>query len=378
MAKAKKIEGLSMTWERKGVYPIRFAEDAFAEDNETLVSTLREVSGVENPRVLLVADGNVVQRTEGLGTRIGKYVQTHGLKLASQPIVMGGGEKIKSDNFKSVTDLLNAVIDAKVGANDVMLVLGGGTLLDVAGYAAAQVRGGIRLVRMPTTVASMMDAALASEAAVDSPSVKDALRVPCEPAAVIIDPKFALTVLDGVWRGGVGEAVRFAAVHDGTLMKKISKSAEKIKNRDYETMSDLIRSVVEARVKKGTDGFALWSAGRLEAMSTYKLPHGYAVPIGVCIDCAYAAAKGVLKEADQELICRTLADCGSLDGLVHSRHLLSQPDSILFGLDAWRLATGSESLVLPSGIGKATVDEKPDRDLLKKVIKEFLQASTES
>lgn len=378
MAKAKKIEGLSMSWERKGVYPIRFAEDAFAEDNETLVSTLREVSGVENPRVLLVADGNVVQRTEGLGTRIGKYVQTHGLKLASQPIVMGGGEKIKSDNFKSVTDLLNAVIDAKVGANDVMLVLGGGTLLDVAGYAAAQVRGGIRLVRMPTTVASMMDAALASEAAVDSPSVKDALRVPCEPAAVIIDPKFALTVLDGVWRGGVGEAVRFAAVHDGTLMKKISKSAEKIKNRDYETMSDLIRSVVEARVKKGTDGFALWSAGRLEAMSTYKLPHGYAVPIGVCIDCAYAAAKGVLKEADQELICRTLADCGSLDGLVHSRHLLSQPDSILFGLDAWRLATGSESLVLPSGIGKATVDEKPDRDLLKKVIKEFLQASTES
>ena len=178
MARAKKIEGLSVSWERRGAYPIRFAEDAFAEDNETVVSTLRQVTGVENPRVLLVADGNVVQRTDGLGTRIGKYVQSHGLQLAAPPIVLGGGEKIKSDNMKSVTDVLNSVIDAKVGATDVMLVLGGGSLLDVAGYAAAQVRGGLRLVRMPTTVASMMDAALATDAAIDSPNVKDAFIKP--------------------------------------------------------------------------------------------------------------------------------------------------------------------------------------------------------
>ena len=378
MAKAKKTEGLSVTWERKGGYPIRFAEDAFADGNETLVSTRREVTGDENPRVLLVADGNVVQRTEGLGTRIGRYVQAYGIKLAAPPVVIGGGEKIKADNFKSVTDIVNAVIEAKVGANDVMLVLGGGSLLDVAGYAAAQVRGGIPLVRMPTTVASMMDAAFASDAAIDSPGVKDALRVPCEPAAVVIDPKFAVTVLDGVWRGGAGEAIRFAAVHDAPLMKKLAKCAEQIKNRDYGTMCDVIRQVVESRVKKGSSGFALWSAARLEAMSTYKLPHGYAVPIGICIDCAYAVTKGLLKEADQELVCRTLADCGALDGLVHSRHLLSQSDSILFGLDAWRLSSGSPALILPSGIGKATVDETPDRELMKNVIKEFLQASTES
>ena len=142
-----------------------------------MVSTLRQVTGVENPRVLLVADGNVVQRTDGLGTRIGKYVQSHGLQLAAPPIVLGGGEKIKSDNMKSVTDVLNSVIDAKVGATDVMLVLGGGSLLDVAGYAAAQVRGGLRLVRMPTTVASMMDAALATDAAIDSPNVKYGRRL---------------------------------------------------------------------------------------------------------------------------------------------------------------------------------------------------------
>jgi hypothetical protein len=85
-----------------------------------------------------------------------------------------------------------------------------------------------------------------------------------------------------------------------------------------------------------------------------------------------------MKESDQELVCRALADCGALDCLAHSHHLLSQADNILYGLDAWRLSTGSESIVLPAALGKATVEEKPDRELFKKVIKEFLSVSAGS
>ena len=57
---------------------------------------------------------------------------------------------------------------------------------------------------------------------------------------------------------------------------------------------------------------------------------------------------------------------------------MSQPDSILFGLDAWRLSTGSEAILLPAGVGKSKVEEAPDREVLKKVIKEFHAVSTEN
>ena len=377
-AKTKKSGGLSVAWERKGSYPVLIAEDVFAEGNPAFAGLLKELTGSAEPRVLMVADGNVVQRTEGLGTRIGKYVQTHGIKLAAPPVVLGGGEKIKSDNLQSVLKIVTAALDAKVGANDIVLALGGGTILDVAGYAACQVRGGVKLVRMPTTVASMLDAAFAAEAAVNSPSVKNAMRVPCPPAAVVVDPKFAATVLDGVWRGGIGEAVRHAAVTDGALMKKLAKSAEALKNRDMSVLSEIVQACIESRVKKGGTDFALWSAHRLEAMSGYKLPHGYAVPIGICIDCAYAVERNLMKEEDQEFICRVLADCGALDGLAHSRHLMTQPESILFGLDAWRLSTGSEAILVPAGIGKGKLDEGPDRAALEKVIKEFHEVSAEA
>ena len=377
MNNAKNDDAVLCRWERKGEFAIHFTQDVFDESNTLVADVLKRATGSDAPRVLLVADGNVVQRTEGLGTRIGRYVKANGIELAAQPVVMGGGEKIKSDGLRSASEILNAVIDAKVGVNDAILVIGGGTLLDLAGYAAAQVRGGINLVRMPTTIASMIDATFADEAAINTPGVKDALRVPSHCAAAIIDFGFALTVLDGVWRGGVGEAVRFAAVRDAALMKRIAKASEQLKNRDLKAMTAMVRGVVEARAKKGSDGFALWSAGRLEAMSSYKLPHGYAVPIGICIDCAYAVAKGVLKPADQELVCRALSECGALDGLVHSRHLLSQADNILLGLDAWKLSSGSPGIVLPAGLGKQMVDEEPDRELLRQVIRDFLQASIE-
>ncbi len=378
MIKTKKNTELSVAWAEKGSYPVLFSENAFAEENADLADVLRDVTANERPRVMLVADANVVQRTEGLGTRIGRYVQAHGVTLVGAPVVLGGGEKIKCDGFQSVQRVMAAALDAKIGVNDVMLVLGGGSLLDVAGHAAAQVRGGVKLVRMPTTVAAMLDGAFAEDAALDSPNVKDAFRLESRPSAVVIDTTFARTILDGVWRGGLGEAIRHAAVRDGALMRWIAKQATALRERDMDVLSELVRACVESRVKKGATGFALWSAARLQSMSGYKLPHGYAVPIGVCIDCAYAVERGVLDEASQDLVCRALADCGALEGLAHSRHLLQRATDVLYGLDSWRLATGSEAIALPAGVGKSKVEEAPDRAVLEKVLRAFHTASTDA
>lgn len=373
MARSKEST-LKFKWEASGSYTARFAEDAFGEGSPAVAETLREVTGSDEPRVMLVADSNVVQRTEGLGTRIGRYVRANGIRLAGSPVVIGGGEKIKADGFHSVHRVMSAALEAKVGATDAMLVIGGGAIFDVAGYAAAQVRGGVKTVRMPTTVAAMVDGAFAECAAVDAPNVKDAYRVPCRPSAVVIDVSFANTVLDGVWRGGIGEAVRYAAVRDAPLMKRIAKDLSRLRERDPGAMAELVRACAESRAKKGQTAFALWSAGRLEAMSGYKHPHGYAVPMGVCIDCAYAREAGLMSADDQDLVCGTLSGCGALEGLVHSRHLLGQTDNILFGLDAWTLSNGSAAIPVPAGIGKEAFVE-PDRELMAKVVKEFYAAT---
>ena len=231
----------------EGKYPIEIAEDIFDEGNATLADTLRAVAGTSPARVALVADANVVQRTEGLGLRIGKYFKTHGITLAASPVVVSGGEKIKADGLQSASLVATSLVDARIGANDAVIALGGGTVLDLAGYAAAQTRGGIKVIRMPTTPAAMIDAAFADAAAVNSAAVKDAFSVRCEPAAVLIDPTFARTVLDGVWCAGFGEAVRYAAVCDAALMKRLAKCAERIKARDFDAMRDTVADCVASQ-----------------------------------------------------------------------------------------------------------------------------------
>lgn len=378
MVKTRTKNTLEILCENKKRSTVNFVDGMFDEENDAFSDILRSLSKSETPTVFLVADQNVVQKTQSLGTRIGKYFQKYGVKMASAPVILSGGEKNKADNFQSIMTLVASMVDSKIGANDIVIALGGGAVLDIAGYVASQVRGGVKLVRVPTTPAAMVDATFADVAAVDYQSVKDAMRVSCFPDAVVIDSSFASTVLDGVWRGGLGEIIRHASVKDSALMKKFAKNVEKLKNRDMAAFKDILVAAVESRVKKGGTDFALWSANRLESMSGYKLPHGYAVPIGICIDCAYAVEKRLMKESDQEIVCRALADCGALDGLVHSHHLLSQIDNILYGLDAWRLFTGSDAIVLCASLGKSIIEESPDKCVFKKVIKEFLAVSTES
>ena len=356
-------------------YPVEFVENAFGE-SDVLASTLKKVTGSDEPKVLIVADMNVVQRIEGLGSKIGRYVQEHGIRLAGSPVVISGGEKVKADNLQSALKIVSDLLSAKIGRNDVVLAIGGDTVLDVAGYAASQVRGGVKLVRMPTTPASMMDAAYADYAAVDSATVKDALRVPSVPAAVVIDTGFAASVLDGVWRGGIGEAVRLAAACDAALLGKLEKLAASYRDRDVSALGEIVKAVHAVRAKKGGTSLGLWAAFRLESMSGYKLPHGYAVSIGLCADLGYAVGKELLKPEVRERIIGLLSTCGALDGINHSSHLLSQAENLMFGLDAWALSSGSASIVVPCGVGKSVEEPAPDKEVFAQVLKKLSSTST--
>ena len=350
-----------------GDCPVVLTEDVFGDGNVALADALRSVTGSENPRIMLVADMNVVQHTEGLGTKIGRYVKSNGIELVGNPVVLPGGEKIKCDNLHCAMRVTNAAIDAKIGVGDCILALGGGTVMDVAGWAAAQTRGGIKVVRVPTTVAAMIEAGFAEFAALDSACVKDALKIACRPAAVIIDTRFASTVLDGVWRAGFSEAVRIATIADASLMNRLAEISQEYSRRSDDAMVETVKGAVAARRKCGGSDFGLWSALRLEAMSGYKLPHGYAIAIGVAVDTAYAQLRGFMSEQDRAVVMRALEDCGAMDGAMHSRHLVAQTDAVMRGLDAWRLSTGSEKLVVPNGLG-GSIAEEIDRDTMKQAL----------
>ena len=179
-----------------------------------------------------------------------------------------------------------------------------------------------------------------------------------------------------MWRGGIGEAVRLAAASDAALLKKVEARAEAYRGREMSALVEIVKAVHAVRVKKGGTTFAQWAAFRLESLSGYKLPHGYAVAIGVCIDLGYAAEKGHLKPADRDRVVTLLSSCGALDGLTHSGHLLNQQENLLCGLDAWALSSGGPAIEIPRGIGKSGGESAPDRGAYGAVLKKLAAAPT--
>jgi len=296
-------------------YPIEFIDGIFGDS--TVLADL-----VKGHKVLLVADNNVVQHTEGLGTRIGAYVRAHGIELAGAPVVMAGGERIKMDNLRSAMHVVTSAFEVDLGTDDFIVALGGGTLLDVAGWAAAQIRGGVRMIRIPTTPAAMMGAAFAEKAALDTTMVKDALSVPSVPVAVLIDLSFAKTVLDGVWRGGLSEAVRLAADLNPKILPFLEERAKAYCHRDFIAFSEIAQKTVALRQKKGGTDLGLTTAADLEPKSEWKLPHGYAVAIGTLIDLFLGVRSGTRSEAILASCKEILAQGGALDGARHSKHIL--------------------------------------------------------
>ena len=350
-------------------YPVEFAKDAFGESDALAKVLLNGRDKADAPRVFIVADQNVVQRTEGLGTKIGRYVRTHGIELAGSPVIVSGGEKAKLDGAQSAMTVAVEMLRSGLSCEDVVLAIGGGTVLDVAGWAAAQTCGGVPLVRMPTTPEAMLDAAFAKYAALDSSYVKDAFRVRSEPVAVVVDTTFSSTVLDGVWRGGIGEAVRLAVARDSAFFKKLMPVATAYQGRNAEVLDDIVSSSCAVRAKKGDTSLSLWSAMRLQSMSGWKLPHGYAIAIGVLIDVAYAVAAGTIQEKIRDAVIGFFEECGTLDGLVHSQYLLQQSDALLAGADEWRRLFPDVSLGTLSGVGKTEKTDELDASIFQEAVK---------
>ena len=75
--------------------------------------------------------------------------------LRSTSIVCPPGEGAKSySEFARVAD---ALIEARIERRDVVIALGGGVIGDLAGFCAATLRRGVRLVQIPTTLLAQVD-----------------------------------------------------------------------------------------------------------------------------------------------------------------------------------------------------------------------------
>jgi 3-dehydroquinate synthase len=249
-------------------YPVYFSTGILRPTN-LLLRDLVARSADETPsRVVVVLDGGVASHYPDLIAQIEEYCQRHRtvINLAAPVLVVPGGEAVKNDPTQ-IDEIHRLVNDAGLCRHSYVVVIGGGAVLDAAGYAAATAHRGVRLIRIPTTVLSQDDSAMGVKNGINAFGKKNYLGTFAPPFAVINDVTFLPTLSDRDWRAGISEAVKAALIKDRAFFDYIEQQAPALKNRDLPAMEQVIRRCAAlhlTHIASGGDPFELGSSRPLD------------------------------------------------------------------------------------------------------------------
>jgi 3-dehydroquinate synthase len=197
----------------------------------------------------------------------------------------------------------------RLGLNrqDLIVGIGGGTVTDLAGFAAASWLRGIDWLAIPTTIAGMVDAAVGGKTGINSDHGKNLIGAFHSPVAVLIDLKWIETLSERDVAAGMAEVVKCGFIADPQILQLLEHKSLKDICNDTDLLSELIYRAVSVKASVvGQDfkesylreilnyGHTLGHA--IEKHSKYSIRHGEAVSIGMCFVAELAKAKLNLAE----------------------------------------------------------------------------------
>jgi 3-dehydroquinate synthase len=362
-------------------YTVFFTEHLFATTNPLLSGFFaRAATGETRKKLLFVLDSGVVDAHPHLPVAISTYVAQgiDGVDLVPELLTVPGGEQAKNDPA-SVEMIVDAIDRHGIDRHSFVVAVGGGSVLDMVGYAAAISHRGIRHVRIPTTVLSQNDSGVGVKNGVNYRGKKNFLGTFAPPTAVFNDSTFLTSLDDRDWRAGISEAVKVALIKDSAFFGWIEANASHLAMRSGPAMQYLIHRCAEMHLQHiaGGDPFEMgssrpldfghWSAHKLEQLTDFELRHGEAVAIGIALDTVYSSQLGWLTETDAHRVLTTLRTLGF--SLYHPLLGADNSEKVLRGLTEFREHLGGQlTIMLLQGIGHGVEVHEMDAEGVRQAI----------
>jgi 3-dehydroquinate synthase len=310
---------------------------------------------LDGRRVAMIADATVhrLYRDGRLGP-----VTWDGDALTFEP-----GETSKTrEEWGRLTDEL---LRRGYGRDSGIVTLGGGVAGDLAGFVAATYLRGVPYLQTPTTLLAMLDASVGGKTGVDTPEGKNLIGAFHPPVAVIADPAALATLPEREFRGGLAEAVKHGVIADPAYFEWIEREADALLARDRSALEWLVRRSVEIKAEvvsadeREGGRRAILNAGHtvahaLERASSYGVPHGEAVALGLVAEAALAEELGLAAAG----LCTRVAAVLSRLGLPVRLALPLSPDALIPAMtNDKKNRARTIRFALPSAVGTMVAGE---------------------
>lgn len=282
-------------------YVVQFYDGLFSHANTVL---LRAGIG-QTPacqRRLVVVDERVLDL---YGWEIESYFRANRVQFRVLPLPSTEPEKTMQNVYRIARALDEFGVNRR---SDPLIAIGGGVLMDVAGFAASLYRRGLPYVRVPTTLMGLIDAGIGVKTGINFEAHKNRLGAYFSPQHTYLDTHFLRTLDDRHMANGIAEIIKIALIKDERLFQLLEQNVDRL-IADRFSGRDAYRDILTRATVGMLDELAgnLWEdclervvdyghtfSPRLEMVALPELLHGEAVAIDMALSLVIARGRGLI------------------------------------------------------------------------------------
>lgn len=296
-------------------------------------------------------------------------------------LILGSGEPFKT--IESVLAICKAAIDSNAKRSAVFTGIGGGVITDMTAFAASIFKRGATCELVPTTLLSMVDAAIGGKTGCDFDSYKNMIGSFFPAQKIHIIPSFIQSLPENEYRSGMAEVVKTALLYSKELFEKLASKPEILQNRKDPLVEEMIKICVNAKAavveqdltEKNirmqlnlghTFGHALETRAGLG-----KVSHGDAVAWGMARAAELSKKIGLCTENYVQTVKSALSSFGWETQPLHSAlngKFASEKEAALSLFEAMKKdkknASNKVRFVLQEDVGETVITEVDEKDVL--------------
>ena len=320
----------------------------------------------EGKKIYLIVDENTFQHINYLEDNF--LVSSTHLKLES-------GEKNKT--FNSVLKIWDFLNRNNVKSSDLLIILGGGMLTDLAGFAASTYKRGIEFVYFPTTLLAMADASIGGKTGFNYQFLKNNIGTFTLPKAIFLDTTFLTTLPKIELDSGIAEVYKHSIIGDADLWNYLKVNPKKL-DLDYIVQSSknlkleiVSKDPYEKNIRKKLNfGHTIG-----HAIESYLLDsnaptlHGFAIAKGMIIESFIAKKENLLSEDYFHEIKTVLSNKFK----TYLNFTIDSKSIIKLMLSDKKNTQNTINFSLPIKIGEVTINHELELKKLESYLLEFFQ-----
>ncbi len=355
------------TWSVKTELPVEFkltySADIFNPNNQDIVNV------TNSNRRIIVIDSEVYDLYKD---NIARYFDA--FKLDCKLICVDCKEENK--NWKNVDRILDFFEENGVLRREPIITIGGGVLLDIAGFACSIYRRGIPYIKIPTTLLAIVDASVGSKVGVNHIGRRNRIGAYYPPLATYIDKKFIATQSEREIVNGIAEIFKLAVIKSPELFRLLEENAEILIKEKFQygavpvrvinvAITDMIEelgpNLWEKRLDRCVD-FGHTFSPVIEMSNIPDLLHGEAVALDCLFSSCIAFQRGYLEIDDLKRIFSVAKRLKLKTFHEDFTNMIPLKESLS---DATKHRNGNQYVPLPISIGNyKIVNDITDREMM--------------